>query len=335
VNKIKAKVLEVALERGLNFIQNSSQFMREIDKLEKEIKMGKKAVKETPVVKKSNKKEVVPVKKAVKVVEHKPEVIERKHINKNVTKKPPYEDMKPGSFEWIECWKKFPGLQKGMIKYAEEIKSTLTKKERIQMKKRNEVPVETKLEQKKRDEERKKIEAFVRENGVAKRRGGKGQEIEDDDDDFEDEEEVVVPVKKTVKKAVKETPVVKKSNKKEVVPVKKAVKVVEEVKSNKKIVKSKKEEVIMKTIGRPFGADGETFDLYAEEVPTEIKTISQLKKWLIDNRRNILEYKKGKLKAYQPERVTNTGRVAKVTVKKCGSKNAVTYRSNRNSKVVE
>jgi hypothetical protein len=163
---------------------------------------------------------------------------------------------------------------------------------------------------KEREEELKKIEKFVKKHGVQKTRrgkGGRGEAAEDldyDDDDFDpddldlDEEEVMErPVKKMLKA----------------------------------VTKSKTKEV-MRTVGKPFGADGRTFDLYAEAVPDEVKSVAQLIKWIRSEGRPIIEYKDGELRAYERERVTSTGRVAKVCVKKQGERNLVTYRSNKNSR---
>jgi hypothetical protein len=156
---------------------------------------------------------------------------------------------------------------------------------------------------KKRERDQREIEKYVEKHGVQKRRGRGPEEEEDDDDDYDDTpKRKEKPMKRSV---VKKT--TKKSHKKEV----------------------------MRTVNKPFGAEGRTFDNYAIELPDDVKSIKQLKQWLRDEKRTIIEFKDDELRAYAPERVTASGRVAKVTVKKQGARQIVTYRSNKNSRIAD
>jgi hypothetical protein len=234
-----------------------------------------------------------PVKK-IPVKLHKQEAEVKKTERVRLEEKKPYIGLVPSTPEWIRCWRKHPELQQEMLVY----------------KNKNFTDVDPELAAKKkaREDELKKIEKFVKKNGVQKRRtSGKGYALEDDgDDDFLEDEEPQ-PVKKERHMKVVRKEETKKSTKKEV----------------------------MKTIGKPFGSDGRTFDLYAVRIPDSVKTMSQLKSWLKTEGRTIMEYKDGEIRAYETERVTSTGRVAKVTVKKQGSRNLVTYRSNKNSRTTK
>ncbi len=230
----------------------------------------------------------------------------------------PYESLTPGTPEWMECWKKNPKLQKDMAVFRDKLEKEGKKVERKRLVRKITGLEDFEEQKKKRAEELRLQEEFIKRNGVQTRRP-KGVKVDDDDDNFAIGEEEEVPVKKAAK--------VVKTAKKEAV-MKKSPKTV------KKAGRGQTEEIV-KTVGQAFGAEGRTFDLYAKPIPKNVNSVKQLTAWLREEGRTIIEFKDGELRAYEPERVTSTGRVAKVTVKKTGNKHSVTYRSNKNSRVVE
>jgi hypothetical protein len=257
------------------------------------------------------------LKKEVKVDWNAPRKTFMKSFIENNLKKgrKPWEGLEPGPGKWMEMWKAFPEYQRGMLQYRTHMEDTAVLEE----------------EKKKREKEKADIEKFVAKKGVQKRRGkGEAAVYLDDDDDYnvdeEEEEEEEMPTRKQTIKKVIEKKTTKKPVKKEVKPMKKEV--------EKKAVKKTQKKEVMKTVNKPFGADGRTFDLYAIPVPKEFVS-KKFKAWMNEQRRFILEFKDDELRAYTPERVTASGRVAKCCVKKQGKDHRVTFRSNKNSKVVE
>jgi hypothetical protein len=239
--------------------------------------------------------------------------VERKRLS-TVTKKALYDGMKPGTAEWMECWKKNPKLQKEMLEYKKNYKE-------VKIMKRVEKVVVTKdrvgvRKGATKDDEKKAIEEFIRLKGAEKvtatRTPARGEEK---------------PVSKTKAVLIK--------NK----AAQKQIKEVVMKKQNKKVVTktvTKKPEVKPVKKGVSFNEIGETFYNFAELIPANVKTISQLKTWMNDEKRYIIEFKHGELRGYQPERVVSgSSRVAKVTVKKCGNTHKVTYRSNKNSRIAD
>jgi hypothetical protein len=252
----------------------------------------------------------------------------------------PWEGLEPGTNDWKTCWRENPTRQSQdeMLEYQKvwivkrQAKLNDGKKRKRLL---SDVEIIKEAKRVKEEEDAKLLAAFIKKHGTQKRRSGGGQlwvdddddnDIEADDDDSEyddddDEEEIVSKIKATKKdrKLVKE---LKKMPKKEVERF---------IKETKKTQKKE----VMRTVNKAFGADGRTFDLYAVSIPDNVKSISQLKNWLMSEKRTIVEFKDGELRAYTPERVTSSGRVAKVTVKKQGGRQIVTYRSNKNSKITQ
>jgi hypothetical protein len=263
------------------------------------------------------------VKKPVKRVRM---VEEEKKPRVRLTEKP-YKDLIPGTPDWMACWREYPKLQKEMVEYQKEYikerQKVLERRKRLGGKTEEEIIRENaKKEKEKRDKE---IADYVAEHGVQKRRSsGQGQYVVEDDDD--DDEEEYQDVDDDNDEDEEETVKPKKT--------KKEVKTVKEAKKTVKPEKSHKREV-MRTVNKPFGAEGRTFDLYAVSIPDSVKSLPQLKAWLMKEKRTIIEFKDGELKAYEPYRATESGRKAKACIKKQGSRHLVTYRSNKNSALVE
>lgn len=274
-------------------------------------------------------------------------------VRKRITKKP-WEGLTPGTKAWMKVWKEHPECQREMSNY------TLTKGE--------DTMADIEEERKKREIERKAVERYVREHGVQTKRG-RGEEEDDDDPEEEEErppkrnhraviikkevemeeedvtaEEIMSMSRRTLIKFadLNKVDVDDLDEYDDLDELKKAVidwliendYLEEETPKPKKIVRSRKEEVMNMTRKTPF--DGpRTFDVHAVALPIDVKTVKQLKEWMREDNRTIIEFKDGKLKAYNPTRVTASGRVAKVTVKKQGNNHIVSYRSNKNSRVVD
>lgn len=294
--------------------------------------------------------------------------MEKKPRVKMMTKKP-YDGLKSGTTEWKECWKKHPELQEEMLRYAKNNTSKTKEVPEVKQSTRKRIKVETEFEKHKREEaeRQRKIDEYIAKNGVEtkRKRVGHGEAAED----WEAEQMVTETMKSeatyeeiqamsrkklidflgdigydndvgdtktdTLKNAIcdeldlypeeEDEPVVRKKIQPKEVVMKKPI---------KKEIKSKQREVIpVKT--QAFGAEGQTFDKFAVSIPKNVQTIKQLKAWLIEEGRHVLEFKRGEIRAYDNERVTESGRVAKVTVKKQGERMIPTYRSNKNSRTVK
>jgi hypothetical protein len=249
------------------------------------------------------------------------DTMSKKTTRKRLAKDEDYKELIPGTPEWMTCWREHnhdAEYQKKMVKYQEEYikerQKVLEKRKRLDGK--TETEIQRERTNKKREEELRMQQEFIKKHGVQKRRAsGAGQVYDEDGEEIDDDDEPT-PRTKKAKKATKE------------VHVKKTEKKVEKTK------KTHKKEV-MRTVGQPFGAEGRTFDLYAIGIPDHVKSVKQLIAWLEEEGRTIIELKDDELRAYAPERVTSSGRVAKVTVKKQGSRHLVTYRSNKNSRTVD
>lgn len=280
---------------------------RQVDDVKKTIESTKKAI-DKAIAKSNQKEEVMPkTKKTVRVRLNKAVVdkLNRVRLPENDPKKKdtPWVDLVPGSIQWTVCWEKNKTCHEEMLKYRERYAV-----EHPEIKDKG---GEAMKAMKKREEELKQIEKFVKKNGVEKRRSaGKGEAALklDDDDEFDDDEDEETIERKPTKKAT--------------------LKVVKN-----KAAKSARE---VMNVSKAFGADGRTIDLYAEDLPSNIQTVKQLIKYLRESGHRIIELdtRSNVLRVYNNTRVTESGRVAKVTAHKRAKDIHVSYRSNKGSKTV-
>ncbi len=268
---------------------------------------------------------------------------------------PPYMDKM--AREEYKLMKEVTKIQSGKKIERVPLKKSVT---RIKLNKEENI-MPKKVPLTKREQELQAIEEYIKKHGVIKT-SGKGPVVLDDDlFDNELPEPDLEPVdkgKKSTKKVEQSQPkqtkevTVKKSTKKVEQSQPKQTKEVTVKKSTKKVTKKAEpikkaqpkptKEVTVKkstkkvtSVSSPF--EGDTFGNYTIDIPDKaFGSKKRLIEWMLKENRLIIEYKKnrGKLGAYQPERNTESGRVATVTVKKQGERHVVTYRSNKNSKKV-
>jgi len=248
---------------------------------------------------------------------------------------PPYMDKM--AREEYKLMKEVTKIQSGKKIERVPLKKSVT---RIKLNKEENI-MPKKVPLTKREQELQAIEEYIKKHGVIKT-SGKGPVVLDDDlFDNELPEPDLEPVdkgKKSTKKVEQSQPkqtkevTVKKSTKKvtkKAEPIKKA-----QPKPTKEVTVKKSTKKVT-SVSSPF--EGDTFGNYTIDIPDKaFGSKKRLIEWMLKENRLIIEYKKnrGKLGAYQPERNTESGRVATVTVKKQGERHVVTYRSNKNSKKV-
>lgn len=282
--------------------------------------------------------------------------------NANISSNRPWEGLQPGTNEWMLCWKANPSMQNDMIAYKDKYEEEHMKKrvvKRVQIKRDLGSTDRAEVEKRKRDEEKQKIEEFIKRNGVTKVGHGQAEavvepvsytyediqnmkraslikvirsdedlrDVIDDIADMEDDElrEAICEALELEPSEVDDEIPIQKEE-----PMKKAVRVV------KPVQKAKEEEVMTKD--NPF-LNGETFFNYATELPENIKTLKQLREYLLEDHEGkckLVEFKHGQFRVYNNKRVTNSGREALLCPKVVGSGEVVpTYRSNARSKIVK